>query len=116
MHRWFFVSFICIFGVLAFAVRANAAPANVRINNSAILRVKFAPGNGNDQIIGVRLQRGIFRHGHINGYRTLSLTAYDENGIIIASKNKRIGKRQTYTHVDVPPSFAKASDITVSLQ
>ncbi|PHS26106.1 MAG: hypothetical protein COA85_06320 [Robiginitomaculum sp.] len=116
MHHWFLISLVCIFGIMVLTVRANAAPASLHIDDRAILSVNYTPTKGDDKVIGLRLRRGIFRHGHLRNHRTLRFTAYDENGTIIANKDKRIGKRQTYVHLDFPPAFSQASDIIVSLQ
>jgi hypothetical protein len=116
MRRLMFASLVCVLGILVMSMRANAAPARLHIDSSSIRNVDYTALEMNRTVIGLRLQRGLTGHGHINNFRVVRLTAYNKKGTIIATRDKRIGKRQTYVHMDVPPAFAGARDITLSLQ
>jgi len=116
MRRLMFTSLICVLGVMAMSVRANAAPVDIHIDHSAILSATYLQNYAHENEIGLRLRRGITGHGHLNTFRTVRLTAYNEDGTIIANTHKRIGKRQTYAHLGIPAAFAKARNIIITLQ
>jgi len=116
MRRLMFTSLICVLGVMAMSVRANAAPVRIHVEHNAILSATYLPNQAHKNEIGLRLRRGITGHGHLNAFRTLRLTAYNEDGTIIANTHTRIGKRQTYAHMDIPAAFEKAPQITITLQ
>ncbi|MDQ7018748.1 MAG: hypothetical protein Q9M33_06245 [Robiginitomaculum sp.] len=97
------------------SVRANAAPVHLNIDHNAFLSAKYSTDQEQKGKIGLRLRRGINGHGHLKPFRTVRLIAYDKDGQMIADTVKRLGKRQTYAHVDVPSAFSKASDISISL-
>ncbi len=115
MRRLIFASLVCMLGVMAMSVRANAAPIRLNIEHNAILSAKYSMGEAQQGKIGLRLRRGLNGHGHLSPYRTLRLTAHDQNGTVIAKTDLRMGKRQTYAHLDVPPEFAGASNISITL-